>query len=429
MKKNILISKLAFSLCLSTILFTASPSVAWGAETGSGAKKAAETTTEAGSEAENTTDTDTESETENTTDTNTDSEAEDATDTETEDTDTEQEQPQVASDCMKKVYKNLTKKGSNYSTLKKQDTSTTYKDSFKDNTITISAKGEYISGTWTFSLDGDYITSTWDASEYMGFMGLTLWGDVRDALAEYLGMDVDLVGGYSSVIANRQLDSKYVTFKYNEKNETFTGKLYAAGTYDLSEMDEWYFEAKDLKNFMNKLGDGYINYVSSLGKLVLYTTGNKDSGEIYIAEHGGLTDLTYQSLVNVIKTLKPTGYQTFLNQYAKLKETKTDSYQVSFVSQKKAPEAFSSLDSHYKYLKLRYEAPSFNLGDSLTMKVGGSKTLKVKHGTVKSWKSSKTAIATVKGGKVTAKKKGTATITAVLKDGTKLTCKVTVTAK
>ena len=62
-----------------------------------------------------------------------------------------------------------------------------------------------------------------------------------------------------------------------------------------------------------------------------------------------------------------------------------------------------------------------------TLKAGGTFTLKVKNGTAKSWKSSATKVATVTAkGVVTALKKGSATITATLKDGSTLKCKVTV---
>lgn len=57
---------------------------------------------------------------------------------------------------------------------------------------------------------------------------------------------------------------------------------------------------------------------------------------------------------------------------------------------------------------------------------GFSTTLKVTNGDVKSWTTSNAKIATVKNGKISAKKVGKATITAKLKDGKKLTCKVTV---
>ena len=62
-----------------------------------------------------------------------------------------------------------------------------------------------------------------------------------------------------------------------------------------------------------------------------------------------------------------------------------------------------------------------------SLNAGKTVTLKVTNGTVKSWTSGNKAVATVSAkGVVTALKKGTATITATLKDGKKLTCKVTV---
>lgn len=66
----------------------------------------------------------------------------------------------------------------------------------------------------------------------------------------------------------------------------------------------------------------------------------------------------------------------------------------------------------------------------VALTVGNSVKLNVKNGKVRKWKSSKSKVATVsKTGKVVAKKKGTATITAVLKNGKKLTCKVNVKTK
>ena len=62
----------------------------------------------------------------------------------------------------------------------------------------------------------------------------------------------------------------------------------------------------------------------------------------------------------------------------------------------------------------------------LSLNAGKLKTLKVVNGKIKAWKSSDSKIASVKSGKVTALQKGKATITAILKTGKKLTCKVTV---
>lgn len=64
---------------------------------------------------------------------------------------------------------------------------------------------------------------------------------------------------------------------------------------------------------------------------------------------------------------------------------------------------------------------------SITLKAGSTKTLTVKNGKVKSWKTSNSRIVKVNNGKVTALSKGSATVTAVLTDNTKLKCKAVVT--
>lgn len=69
--------------------------------------------------------------------------------------------------------------------------------------------------------------------------------------------------------------------------------------------------------------------------------------------------------------------------------------------------------------KLNYE--------TMVVTKGFSSTLKAENGTVKSWTTSNKKVATVSSkGKVTGKKKGSATITATLEDGSTLKCKVTV---
>lgn len=73
------------------------------------------------------------------------------------------------------------------------------------------------------------------------------------------------------------------------------------------------------------------------------------------------------------------------------------------------------------------KATSPKLTDSsISLKAGDSKVISVVDGTAKAWATSNKNVATVNNGKVTAVGKGTATITATLTTGEKLTCKVTV---
>lgn len=67
-------------------------------------------------------------------------------------------------------------------------------------------------------------------------------------------------------------------------------------------------------------------------------------------------------------------------------------------------------------------------GTSVTVKLGGYTTLKVRHAGNRTvtWSSSKSGIASVKGGRITGHKTGTCTVTARLSGGKTLTCKVTV---
>ena len=72
-----------------------------------------------------------------------------------------------------------------------------------------------------------------------------------------------------------------------------------------------------------------------------------------------------------------------------------------------------------QYAKLDKETASLKAGKELTLKVVSGKAA--------SWKSSNKKVCTVKNGKVTALKKGTATVTATLTSGQEVTCKVKVT--
>lgn len=75
-----------------------------------------------------------------------------------------------------------------------------------------------------------------------------------------------------------------------------------------------------------------------------------------------------------------------------------------------------------KTLKCTVHVVSLNKS-KVSLTVGSKKTIKVSNGKKTSWKTSNSKVATVKSGKITAKKSGTATITCTSR-GQKMTCKV-----
>lgn len=83
--------------------------------------------------------------------------------------------------------------------------------------------------------------------------------------------------------------------------------------------------------------------------------------------------------------------------------------------------------SNYSYssLTVDFGTPAIS-ASTASLNAGGTKALTIKGASVTKWTTSNKAVATVTNGKITALKKGTATITATLATGGKLTCKVTV---
>ena len=133
--------------------------------------------------------------------------------------------------------------------------------------------------------------------------------------------------------------------------------------------------------------------------------------------------------------MKYIGQRDFIGlaNYKELSEVSTGVYKVSYV--KDAAELPYSLKeeespAHYAYVKVQFETPlpPSLYTESLSIKAGDMDFVQVENGEVTKWTSSNKKVATVdSSGLVTALKKGTATLTATFSDGTKLTCKVTVT--
>ncbi|SFB35098.1 Ig-like domain (group 2) [Acetitomaculum ruminis DSM 5522] len=341
-------------------------------------------------------------------------------------------QESLPADCMEQIFAFLTREDSDYSQYKAQiaeasQSQFVLSEELKDNTITITtvAKGDYeeFSGSWDFTLDGNYLKATIKDSN--DITGAVFFYYLESAVSDYLGMDSELVNGYINGLIENDINNEYFMVETDENTDAKTLKLYLGSTYEMKELDTFYLDSNAL-SIVTKFTKSNNSGTARIGKISLYYSGDIYSSDIYIAEHGGLTDLAYKSILEAVKKLKPQNYRYFLDTYKKIEAKQTDQYQVSIITNKaKLPEVLQSLDEHNHFIKIHFSAPSLS-STSVSLTAGSAKTLKVTRGSVKNWTSSNKAVATVKNGCITALKKGTTTITVTLAHGTKLTCKVTV---
>ena len=342
----------------------------------------------------------------------------------------------VAENCMQKIYENLMKEGSSFSKQKKEIQEMfgdliTCDASIDGNTITITVVGkddyEESSGSWNYVLEGNYLTYT-AAGTDADISGRAYFTYLEDAAADYLGMDGDLLNGYIRGVDWKNLTSDYYIIEKDANNEVSKIKLYVGAAFSMDDVLNSVYLDEEVLEYEDALNDEqYISGVAKIGKVGMWYSGKRSSVEIYIFEHGNLTDLAYKSILSVVGKMQPVGYETFLENYKELSEVSTETYQVSYVKDaSELPEGFQDSE-HYSFIKLHFFAPSLS-ATSLSLKAGEFDFLMADECEVKSWKSSNKKVAIVEDGNITALKKGTTTITATLTDGKKLTCKVKVTS-
>ena len=211
---------------------------------------------------------------------------------------------------------------------------------------------ESMNGTWDYVLDGDYITLTSGTDNYTGISVFSL---ITRAVAEYLGMDPELVGLYTNAVVSQGLNSKYYVLDQNGSAGTITQKIYVAGQYDMQAVLDSAYVTEQQATDMGPLDDGYKSTVLNAGKVSVSVNGSKDSVDFTVAEYGGNTDLTYKSLISAVKGMQPTGCEEFLADYTVLEEAATEQYQVKFLtSSDEIPFAFEDFSSNYRYVVVHF---------------------------------------------------------------------------
>lgn len=193
--------------------------------------------------------------------------------------------------------------------------------------FTLSISGaEDMDGTWTFVREGDYLTLT---AKETDFTAQTMSMAVLRAVGDYYGMNNSLLNAYISGLEALAMENPYYKNEIDGAAGTVRISIYIAGPYEMKELDQMVL-TEDVLNMYDygPLTAESTSRSAALGKVNLLISGTKDDVTLLLAEYGELDDVAYQDLINVAKTLKPDGWETFVAEYTELKDAETPGYVV-----------------------------------------------------------------------------------------------------
>lgn len=260
----------------------------------------------------------------------------------------------VDSNVLRGVYDALEAQDSDYSQTKVTYTEyypeTVFEDTLADDGFTLTVSGnEYFEGSWTYTLEGDYLVSTVPADDYTGAI---MSNYVLDAVGRYYNMNTELLDGYIIGLNAMEIENNYFIMENDEAAGTRTIRIYVAGPYEMKELDEMLLDTPVLD--YEPLGEDYISMASNCGKLSMIANGTADGVTVYVGEYGGLDELAYQSILNVVKMLQPVGWESFLENYTELADAETEDYTVALnVDAETAAQDFEPREN-VSYARLRF---------------------------------------------------------------------------
>lgn len=260
----------------------------------------------------------------------------------------------VDDDTVRGIFEALIAEDSAYSEMKASYTEfypeTVFSETLDDNGFTLAVSGnEYFEGCWTFTLDGDDLVLSCSSEDYTGTM---MSSYVLNAAGKYYGMNTDLLNGYIIGLNAMELENHYFVVEKDEESGTTTVRIYVGGPYEMKGLDEMLLEPPVLD--FEPLDDNYISMAANCGKLSMIANGNARGVKILVGEYGGLDELAYQSILNVVKVLQPAGWEDFLNDYTELSETDTEAYTVTLNADGEAVAEIYEPRENVSYALLRF---------------------------------------------------------------------------
>lgn len=257
---------------------------------------------------------------------------------------------------LKGIFDALTAADSDYTKMKALYTEYSpeakFEETLADDSFTISISGiEYMVGSRTFTEDGDYLTTTIPAQD---FTGAYLASMVLDAVGDYYDMNKRLLTPYINGLSMMKIENDYFITQEDEEAGTTTISINIAGPYDMKELDQMVINEETM-GFFEPLNENHISNVTNVGKLFMVANGSVNDETILLGEYGGLDDLAYQSIINIVTALQPKGWEKFIAEYKELTDAATDDYTVTLnIDESKVREIIDEVPEGNSYALFRF---------------------------------------------------------------------------
>ena len=226
-----------------------------------------------------------------------------------------------------------------------------WEESVQDDSIVINiSNSAYMDGSWTFTQEGEYLTAAFDDEDYTG---LSMAMSMLKAVGSYLGMETDVLNGYVNGLNFLGIKNDCFIMEQDEAAGTITVRINDAAPWDMAELNEMVLD----EAVVEPMEEGYTSTAANFGKLMMVANAMDDGMVILLGEYGGLDDLAYRSIINVVSILKPAGWEDFTANYTKLADVEADAYTVKLDADMAAVnEIIDDAKESYSYAIIRFTA-------------------------------------------------------------------------
>ena len=268
-------------------------------------------------------------------------------------------------EILRGIFDALVAEDSGYSKTKAMYTGyypdTVYSETLEDDGFTIAVSGnEYMNGSWTFRRDGDYLTATFGSDD---ISGVSMALNVIQAVGAYYGINTSLITSYVNGLGALGIESENIRMSDDEAAGTTSVSIKISGPWDMKELDDMAFDGAALSQY-EPLGREHRSMGGSVGKMMMIANGSADALTLLVGEYGGLDDLAWRSIVNIVKALRPDGWEDFIANYTELADAEAAGYSVRLnVDRATVDEIIDDANADYSFALVRFGSGSAGEGE------------------------------------------------------------------